>query len=171
MHELYELKEKLMKELAEYSENGKFSKEDAEAIKYISSSIDHICNIVERMEDEGEGYSERGGSYRGGSYGGSYARGGGGRQGGGSNRGGSNRGGSYEGGGMGGQGGSYEGSYARGGRGRNARRDSMGRYSSEQGYSREAEEMADQLRELMEQAPDETIRRDIERLLRKVEQM
>jgi hypothetical protein len=31
--------------------------------------------------------------------------------------------------------------------------------------------MADQLRDLMEDAPDESVRRDIERLLRKVEQM
>lgn len=86
--------------------------------------------------------------------GGSYARGGN------TNRGGSNRGG-----------GSYDGmSYARG-RGRNARRDSMGRYSSERGYSRDGEEMADQLRDLMEDAPDESVRRDIEKLLRKVEQM
>jgi hypothetical protein len=61
-------------------------------------------------------------------------------------------------------------SYARG-RGRNARRDSMGRYSSERGYSRDGQEMADQLRDLMEDAPDESVRRDIERLLRKVEQM
>jgi hypothetical protein len=61
-------------------------------------------------------------------------------------------------------------SYARG-RGSNARRDSMGRYSSERGYSRDGMEMADQLRDLMEDAPDETIRKDIERLLRKVEQM
>ena len=47
----------------------------------------------------------------------------------------------------------------------------MGRYSSERGYSRDGMEMADQLRDLMEDAPDETIRRDMERLLRKVEQM
>lgn len=94
----------------------------------------------------------------GGNMGGSYARGGR-----------SNRGGSYRGDG------SYRGgSYARGdgrGRGSNARRDSMGRYSSERGYSRDAEEMAEQLRDLMEDAPDETIRRDIERLVQKVEQM
>ena len=32
MHKLYELKEKLMRELEDYSENGKFSKEDVEAI-------------------------------------------------------------------------------------------------------------------------------------------
>ena len=75
---------------------------------------------------------------------------------------GSMRGGSYR----------YDGgmSYARG-RGRNAKRDSMGRYSSERGYSRDGMEMADQLRNLMEDAPDESVRRDIERLLRKVEQM
>jgi hypothetical protein len=47
----------------------------------------------------------------------------------------------------------------------------MGRYSSERGYSRDGQEMADQLRDLMEDAPDESVRRDIERLLRKVEQM
>ena len=47
----------------------------------------------------------------------------------------------------------------------------MGRYSSEQGYSRDAAEMADQLRELMEQAPDENIRRGVERLLMQVEEM
>lgn len=69
MHKLYELKEKLMRELEDYSENGKFSKDDVEAIKYITSAIDHICNITER---------EEGGEYSGaGPYdGGSYARGG-----------------------------------------------------------------------------------------------
>lgn len=72
------------------------------------------------------------------------------------------------GGGFGGWGGG--GFYSRG-RGSNAKRDSMGRYSSERGYSRDGMEMADQLRDLMEDAPDETIRKDIERLLRKVEQM
>lgn len=65
-------------------------------------------------------------------------------------------------------------SYARGdgrGRGSRAKRDSMGRYSSERGYSRDGMEMADQLRNLMEDAPDESVRHDIERLMRKVETM
>ena len=77
-------------------------------------------------------------------------------------RGGSYRGGSYR----------YDGgmTYARG-RGSRAKRDSMGRYSSERGYSMDGMEMADQLRDLMKDAPDESVRRDIERLLRKVEQM
>ncbi len=78
------------------------------------------------------------------------------------NRGGnSNRGGSYNYGGM---------SYARG-RGRNAKRDSMGRYSSEYGYSRAAEDMASQLREMAQDAPDDQTRMDIERLAQRMESM
>lgn len=63
-------------------------------------------------------------------------------------------------------GGSYNegGSYARGRR--NAPRDSMGRYSGD-GYSRHGN-MAEELRNLMETAPD-SIRRDMEKLLEKVE--
>ena len=69
MHKLYELKDKLMNELEDYSENGKFSKDDAENIKALSASIEHICNICKDAEDE-DGYSSRmypdgmGGSYR-----------------------------------------------------------------------------------------------------------
>lgn len=151
MHEekLYELKEKLMKELGAYAENGKFSKEDAEAIKYIASSIDHICNIVERMEDEE--YSQTGGgrgrySYNGGDM--MYSREGGNRGGGGYSR---NYGG---------------GSYARG-RGSNARRDSMGRYSR----TGDPGEMVDQLNELMQDAPNEQIRKQIGQLVQQLEQM
>lgn len=71
------------------------------------------------------------------------------------------RGGSYD-------GGSYRGgSYARGRR--NARRDSMGRYSSE-GYSRHGD-MVEQLRDLMNDAPDERTRKEIQRLVTKMEQM
>ena len=151
MHEIYELKMKLLDELGDYAQNGKFSEDDAKNIKNLAGAVDHLCNILMDADEE---YSGQMGGNMGGM---SYQRGG---QGG-------NRGGSYR--------GSYEGgSYARGngrGRGSNARRDSMGRYSSERGYSRDPQEMAEQLRDLMEDAPDETVRRDIERLLRKVEQM
>ena len=133
MHKLYELKEKLMRELEDYADNGKFSKEDVEAIKYTASAIDHICNIVEGEDGE---YSEamRGiyNSYDGG-MGGSYAR--------------RNR----------------MSSYARGGRGR--------RGSYARGYSRASEDLAEQLRDIMHDAPDEKIRMEIERLANKVEQM
>lgn len=136
MHKLYELKEKLMDELEAYSQNGKFSKDDVEAIKYISSAIDHICNICDDME---------GGEYSGDMMpgdmsmaGGSYARG--------------NRGGR-----------SYRGSYARG-RGRNARRDSMGRYSSE-GYSRAEDDFRMDLQELLQDAPNEQVRQKMQRIM------
>ena len=63
------------------------------------------------------------------------------------------------------RGGSYErgdgGSYARGRT--NARRDSMGRYSGERGYSRS--DLSDKLRELMDDAPDEHSRKKIQRLI------
>lgn len=162
MHELYELKEKLMKELTEFSENGKFSKENIETIKYLSSAIDHLCNIIMDMEEE---YSMEGGggqsSYRRGQS--SYARGG---QGGGQS--------SYERGGQssyarGGNRGGGQSSYARG-RGRNARRDSMGRYSSEGGYSMN-DEMIAELYEIMEEAPDEKTRKEFEKFIKKVEMM
>ena len=118
----------------------------------------------EEMYGEEEMYSMDGGSYEGGR---SYARGGnrGGNRGGGqSRRGGySMRGGNsyrYEG----------EGSYARG-RGRNAKRDSMGRYSSEGGYSMAGDEMIDELRDLMQDAPDEQTRMEFQRFIQRIEQM
>ena len=150
MHELYELKEKLCRELEEYGKKD-LSAGGLEVVDKLAHAVKNLDKIIENYEE-----SEYSGNM--GGMGGSYARGGRG-----GNRGGSYRGGSYE--------GSYEGgSYARG-RGKNARRDGMGRYSSERGYSRDAQDMADQLRDLMEDAPDETIRRDIERLVKKVEQM
>lgn len=143
MHEkLYELKDKLMKELGEYSQNGKYSKEDVETIKYMASAIDHMCNIIEKAEEEE--YSQRGGSY-------AYDNG---------NMGGSGGGGSY-------RSGEYRysrNSYARG-RGQNARRDSMGRYSNADG------DFAEQLEQLMRDAPNDQIRQQVQNLMRQVEQM
>lgn len=146
MHEkLYELKEKLMKELGEYAQNGKYSKEDVETIKYMASAIDHMCNIIEKAEDEE--YSQRGGSY-------AYDNG--------------NMGGSYRGGNYSRSGGSYRGgrggnSYARG-RGQNAPRDSMGRYSRDG-------DMLDQLEEIKRDAPNDQIRQHIQQLISEIEQM
>ena len=140
MHKLYELKDKLMKELEEYADNGKFSKEDVEAIKYTASAIDHICNIVEDADGEySEAMMPMGDGY-------TYAR---------------SR--SYARGGRSGR------SYARGRM--NARRDAMGRYSREGGYSSAGEDIAEQLRDMMQDAPDEHIRMEIERLANKVEKM
>lgn len=60
-------------------------------------------------------------------------------------------------------------SYAR--RGTYRRRDSMGRYSRDDGYSGAMDDMADQLRTLMKDAPDESLKKDIRRILEKVESM
>lgn len=140
MHKLYELKEKLMRELEDYADNGKFSKEDVEAIKYTASAIDHICNIVEEADGEySEGMYNSYNSYNDG-MGGSYAR----RV--------------------------RTGSYARGGNRRNRRgANQYGSYA--RGYSRASEDLAEQLRDIMQDAPDEKIRMEIERLANKVEQM
>ena len=104
--------------------------------------------LYDEMEGGGE-YSGAGG-YEGNMGGGSYARGGR-----------SNRGGSYA-----------RGSYARG-RGSGARRDTMGRYSSERGgnrsYADGMEDMAETIREMMGELPEE-IQRDAERLVQKIEQ-
>ena len=126
MHKLYDLKEKLMRELEDYSENGKFSKDDVESIKYITSAIDHICNIMEDA-DESE-YSNR-----------------------------------YEGdtGMMSRRAGM---SYARGRRGR-VKRDSMGRYSTNDGYSYDFKV---DLEELMHDAPNERIKQKMRELMQEM---
>ena len=58
---------------------------------------------------------------------------------------------------------SYPRSYAR-------RRDAMGRYSS-CGYSRAGDDMVMELRELMENAPDERTRQEFQHFISKIEQM
>lgn len=161
MHKLMELKEMLVKQLEEYSSK-ELSAGTLDVVDKLAHAIKNICKIIEAYEEEEysnnyggsyDGMSRTGGSYRGGSY----ARGG--------NQGGGRR---Y----------SYEdgGSYARG-RGRNARRDSMGRYSREDGYSRgdgyslDSEEMVQNLRELMQDAPDEKTRQLMNQMIHKMEQM
>lgn len=107
----------------------------------------------EEMMGEEEEYSMARGSYeRGGNRGGQSRRGGMPMYGGNSYR--------YEG----------EGSYARG-RGRNARRDSIGRYSSEGGYSMAGEDMIEELRDLMRDAPDDQTRMEFQRFISKIEKM
>jgi hypothetical protein len=55
---------------------------------------------------------------------------------------------------------SYRNSYMR-------KRDSMGRYSGERGYSRNA--LADKMRDLMMDAPDDRTRQEIQRMVEKLE--
>lgn len=149
MHELYELKEKLCKELKKYSEE-EVSNSSLEVVDKLSHAIKNIDKIIEKYEEEDD-YSMRssyGSSYN--SYESSYGN---------SNRGGgSSRGG-----------GNSNASYARG-RGRNARRDSRGRYSSEGGYSRNGD-IVEELREMMMDAPDEQTRQEYQKVIQKLEMM
>lgn len=137
MKELYELKEKLMDHLESYSKK-EMTGSNLEIVDKLTHTIKNLCKIIEDAEEsEGESYAMRG----------SYARGG---------QDGSYRGGRYSGRGM---------SYAdRRGRGSDARRDSMGRYSSAHG-------MVQDLRDLMEDAPDQQTRMEFEKFIRKMETM
>lgn len=158
MHELYELKEKLMEELKEYGSKDEMTAGTLEVVDKLAHTIKNLCKIIEDAEYSSNGGSsyeggssyDGGSSYRGSSYEGSSMRGSSYRGGGSSYRGGS----SYEGGS----------SYARG-RGRNAKRDSRGRYSSGNDM------MLEQLQEMMEEAPDNRTRQEIEKLVMKLEQM
>lgn len=149
MHELYELKEKLCKELKKYNDKD-LTKESLEVVDKLSHATKNLDKIIEKYEEE------EGASYGYNSYDGSY-RSGRGRE--------SYNNGSYA---------RDNGSYARG-RGRNARRDSMGRYSSnngsyESGYSRNGN-IAAELRELMMDAPDEQTRMEYQKVINKLESM
>lgn len=64
-----------------------------------------------------------------------------------------------------------DGSYARGRR--YPKRDSMGRYSSRRydGYSRASDELVEQLRDMMKDAPDDHTRKEFERFIQKIEMM
>lgn len=144
MHALYELKEKLMDHLEEYSKKD-LTGSNLEIVDKLSHTIKNLCKIIEDMEEaEGESYADGMG---GGSYRSSYARNG---------RGGSYRGGNYSRRGM---------SYAdRRGRGSDARRDSMGRYSSDG-------DLVHVLREMRDDVPDEKTRIEFDHFIRKMESM
>ena len=137
MEKLYNLKERLVKELEGYGSKANLNASDLDIAMKLSSAVKNLCKIIDG--EEGEGYSSRG-------Y--AYSRDPSGRD-------------VEPGRDM-----SYRGSYARGRRG--APRDSMGRYSGEMGYSRHGDP-AEMLREVMEQAPDEQTRRELERIMQKME--
>lgn len=143
MKELYELKDMLCEELKEYGKKGDLTAGSLDVVDKLSHTIKNLDKIIEKCEEEEYGsydhYSMEGG--------GSYARGG--------NRGGGRRGAN--------QYGSYGmGSYARG-------RDSMGRYSGMDGYSRH-EDMMGELRYLMQNAPDERTKMEFQKFITKMEQ-
>ena len=150
MHDLYALKDTLIKELKGYGKSGDVSKSSLEMIDKLAHATKNLEKVIECCEEEEysmgrgmDGYSRRGMSYRDGdrsadgvtNYG-RYVR----------------PDGSYADGGS---------SYARG-RGRGAKRDAMGRYSSAD------DEMVMQLERLMDTAQDERTRSEIRKLIEKM---
>lgn len=132
-----ELLHEQISDLIRKIKNSGMTNSDLEQLDKLTHSLKSVKGTMKMEEEDEEGYS---GMYP---YMGGYR-------------------GSYDRGGMGG---STGGSYARGRR--NARRDSMGRYSGERGYSRN--DLADKMRELMEDAPDDRTRMDIQRMVEKLE--
>ena len=152
---LYDLCEVISDEIEDANEKirmagGKLTAGDVDYIDKLTHALKSIKTTIAMEEadysyDDGMGGSYANGMMGGNMGGGSYARGG-------------NRGGSRG------------GSYARGdgrGRGSNARRDSMGRYSS-RGYSR-ADSVKGMLEEAMEQAQNEREREAIRKAISEME--
>lgn len=145
MHKLIEYVCDELKELEHKADkDGKLSAAEVQYMDVLAHAKKNLLTGEAMMEADGE-YSNSDGSYR---YyrGGSYADGDG----------------------------SYRGrSYARGRN--NARRDSMGRYSgrgySRDGYSMDSDEMVSELRELMQDAPDDRTRQEFQRFIQKIESM
>jgi hypothetical protein len=142
MDALYDLKDKLCQELEEYGDK-ELSAGSLSTIDSLAHTIKNLDKIIEKYEED---------DYSGAYYDGSYDDGNMNR-----NMDGTSRRYSMR---------RYSGARGDGrGRGRNARRDSMGR------YSRDGRMMAQELRELMEDAPNDSIKMEIQRIAQKVENM
>lgn len=125
MHELYDLKDMLMKELEEYGSKGELSAGTLDIVDKLAHATKNLCKIIDEYDDGNSGYYPMAYESRGGN---------------------SRR--------------SYRGSYQR--------RDSMGRYS--RNYSRDGG-LVEELRELMQEAPDERTKQEFQRFISKIEQM
>ena len=148
LSELCEMLSRALKEANEKLRNagGKMSTTDLDYVDRLTHSLKSIKATIKMIEDE---EMDDGGSYGDGSYRmRGYSR--------------NDYRGSYD-----------DGSYARG-RGRYANRDAMGRYSSRDGgsygYSRDGGDMVEELRQLMQQAPDDQTRQEMQRMIQKLEQ-
>ena len=66
MHDLYNLKEMLCRELKQYGRSGELSPSSLEMIDTLAHACKNVAKIIESSERED--YSRRGGSYRDGDY-------------------------------------------------------------------------------------------------------
>lgn len=144
MHKLIDFVCDELEDIEQKAAKGELSISDVQYADTLAHLKKNLLKSEEMMEEFDEGYSSEMRPMDGSMRGGSY------------------RGGSYR----------YDGgmSYARG-RGIRAKRDSMGRYSSERGYSRDAADMTAELQEMMDDPKYAPVKHDIERLMRKVDQM
>lgn len=145
MNELYELKEKLCRELKKYG-NEDVTTSSLEVVDKLSHAIKNIDKIIEKYEEDENGMSYGYGSYE-----------------------------SFRGNGRSNRGSYNNGSYARGrGRNakRDAmgRYSSANGNSYENGYSRNGD-IASELREMMMDAPDEQTRMEYQKVIDKLERM
>lgn len=141
MHKLYEYICDELKDLEKKAEKGSLSVQEIQYADTLAHLKKNLMKADEMMEDE---YGEYSLAYYPMT---SYAEEGGGRAGYSNRRDGR--------------------SYARG-RGRNARRDTMGRYSREGGYSMAGENFRAELEELIEDAPNEHIKQKMRDLMREM---
>ena len=139
-----QLYDMLCDELDEIAAKGELTAGSLDTIDKLTHSIKSLATIMAMEGHSNEGSYE--GSYEGSNRGGSYARGR-------SYLGGSNRG-------------NYRGSYAR-------RRDSMGRFSRESGYSmdEQKEHIVEQLEGLMRETQDSNTRMAIEEAVMRLNEM
>jgi hypothetical protein len=145
MHDLYKLKDNLVKELEELGKQD-LSKSTLETVDKLAHAAKNVAKVIECCEEEeysNRGYSRRGMSYDDGGYSsdGNYVR----------------------------PDGSYrreivDSSYARG-RGRGARRDAMGRYSSAD------DQTIQRVRMLLNETTDDQARHELSRLIDRLESM
>lgn len=145
MDGIFELKDMLCEELEEYGKKDKLDVGGLDIVDKLAHTIKNLDKIIESYEDEeysSEGYYDNGQMGDSMRKGMSYAK---------------DR---YD--------NRNRSSYAMArGRGRNARRDSMGRYSRADGN----EMMVQELRELMEDAPNEKVKMEFKKFIQKMEQM
>lgn len=151
---LYEMCEYLEKDLEAMNEKVRAagSSINSDTLTYIDKLTHALKSVKTTIAMEEAGHSERG--YSRDAY---------------------NRGGmSYDGSSYNSYDGSYDSSYARG-RGSNAKRDSMGRYSSERGYSRgysgHNEELMQRINDLMNRTTEPQFKSELQRIQRDIEQM
>lgn len=132
MDKLYELKDRLCKELEQYA-GRELSSGSLDVVHKLSGAAKNLGKLIQMCEEAEDGYSGRSYANRIGVEPGRDMR-------------------SYE------SGASYR-----------RRRDSMGRYSREGGYSRHGD-AAERLRDMMDDAPTEQLRRELDRIARQMEQ-